>query len=202
MKPYNLYLTVIYPLTYILKICNTYLKSDYVIRKICVCLAEEAGQWHFLIPFLPYLCPVATVLGFCVPHTLKKWVNIRGNSLQETVCVWLSFHAHFALWQYLWLNRGFTWFSSSQGKKQLIYLSNMALTFLTNLLNTGPKAKLSNWRFQMQSECNVVWDRQMLQLFLISFQNMEHCINKYQYSFQNLQSTWLKYFHCSHTVKC
>lgn len=53
MKPYNAYLTVIYTLTYILKIHNTYLKSDYVIRKMCVCLAEEAGQWYFLIPFLP-----------------------------------------------------------------------------------------------------------------------------------------------------
>lgn len=44
MKPYNLDLTVIYTLIYILKICNTYLKSDYVIRETCVCLAEEAGQ--------------------------------------------------------------------------------------------------------------------------------------------------------------
>lgn len=41
-----------------------------------------------------------------------------------------------------------------------LHLRNKPLAFLTSILNVCPKAKQSNWRFQMQSECNVMWTRQ------------------------------------------
>lgn len=151
-------------------------------------MKQDSGTSSF--PFCHPNVLLPLYLAFVLlTHWRNEW--IWGNSLQETVCAWLSFHVHLALWQYLWLNRGFTWSSSSQGKNQPhdvpIHLSNMALMLLTHLLNACPKAKQSNWRFQMKSECNVMSNRQMLQLILISFQNMGHCINKYHYSFQNLR---------------
>lgn len=79
MKPYNLYLTVIYPLTYILKICNIFLKSEYVIRKICVCLAEEAGQCTSSFPFChPYVLLPLYLASVFLTHWRNEW--IWGNS--------------------------------------------------------------------------------------------------------------------------
>lgn len=113
-------------------------------------------------------CPPGTVSGFCVPHALKKWMNKRKKPA-ETLCDWSFFQAYFALLQYLYCKRGFTWLSRRE--KSTLRCVSLPLNPYTYAYT--PNAP--DWHFKClfrdktkQSEISdaiwMTWARQILQL--------------------------------------
>lgn len=163
-KPYNVYLKVIYTLTYILKICNT--SQIRLCTQKDLCLLSRGSRTgvlpHSLSAILMSYCHCTWLL--CSSHTEEM------NEYEEAACRKRSVLDYPSMLVLLCGNTsGLTGVSVDlvQVKGRIsptmclaptepIYLSNMDLTFLTNLLNACPKAKQSNWRFQIQSECNVM----------------------------------------------
>lgn len=151
------------PLTYILEICNTYLKSDCVIIRSLICLyLPGRGSSVVVLPHTLSAVVMDVLLALYLASAfLMCWRNewIRGSSLQKLFVINLSFR--------LTLHRCNTStvkevsLDSVEEKNQPRDVSHhhwihipmhTPLMFLTGISNACSEAQQSNQRFQMQSE--------------------------------------------------